>query len=183
MSCLRTMYIYFDCQYGRCHVQLNWHFILFCLFSVTTYRTSPPQPAVRRGQHTHCSASKCYDYPEEEIWVHSVCVISLRNTQFPTQTRREMSLMGWISMAGYELSAEQGVFEMQRLAQRPVHFNRVCKGTNQELRVGIYFKSPPLRIRRGILSGWKKGNCLRFPDYPLQKLIICLKVLKESSWK
>lgn len=27
----------------------------------------------------------------------------------------------------------------------------------------------------------KKGNCLRFPDYPLRKPISCLKVLKESS--
>lgn len=67
--------------------------------------------------------------------------------------------------------------------QCPVNFNRVCNGTNQELRVGIYFKSPSLRIRGGILSGWEKSNCLRSPDYPLQKPIIWLKVLKESSSK
>lgn len=29
----------------------------------------------------------------------------------------------------------------------------------------------------------EKGNCLRSPDYPLQKPIIWLKVLKESSSK
>lgn len=55
----------------------------------------------------------------------------------------EISLTGWLLTAGCGVSTapeQRGVFEMQRLAQCPVNFNRVCNGTNQELRVGIYFK-------------------------------------------
>jgi len=83
----------------------------------------------------------------------------------------------------FPTAPENQVFQMQRLEQCPVNSNKVRNGTNEELGIDIFFKSLSLRIRRGILSGWKKGNCLRSPDYPLQKPIIWLKVLKESSSK
>lgn len=84
----------------------------------------------------------------------------------------EISLMGCVLMAGYGMSTapEQGVFEIQRLVQCPVNFNRVCNGTNQELKVGIYFKSPSLRIRGGILSGWKKAIVCGLPIIPYKIL-------------
>lgn len=54
---------------------------------------------------------------------------------------------------GMSTAPKLGVFKMQCLAQCPVNFNRVFHGTNQELRVGINFKSPSLRIGKGIPSG------------------------------
>lgn len=127
---------------------------LFSHFTIWERRGSPLS-VVRRGQHTHCSVLKCYNYPGVDFHVPSVCVIALRNRQLQTQVLMEISLMGCLLTAGYGASTgpEQGVLEMQWLAQCPVNFNRVCNGTNQELRVGIYFKSPSLRIRGGILSG------------------------------
>lgn len=74
---------------------------------------------------------------------------------------------------------------MQRLAQCPVNFNWACEGTNQELRVDISFKSASLLSGEGIPSGSKKKKAIVccFHDYPLQKPISCLKVLKESCRK
>lgn len=77
-----------------------------------------------------------------------------------------------------------GYLEMQRLAQCPVNFNWASEGTNQELRVDISFKSASLLSGEGILSALeKKAIVCCFHDYPLQKPISCLKVLKESSRK
>lgn len=66
-----------------------------------------PLCVVRRGQHTHCSALKCYNYPGEHFWVHSVCVITLRNRQLQTQALMEISLMGCLFTAGYGMSTSR----------------------------------------------------------------------------
>lgn len=155
-----------------CAAKIRTTVLFFFLFYFTWKRRVLPLSVVRRGQHTHCLALKCYNYPGVDFRVHSVCVITLRNRQLQTQVLVVISLMGCLLMAGYGMSTvpEQGVFEMQWLAQCPVNFNRVCNGTNQELRVGIYFKSPSLRIRGGILSGWKKAIVCGFPLIPCKSL-------------
>lgn len=77
---------------------------------------SLPLSVFGRGQHTHCSALKCYNYPGEDIRVHTgVCVIVLRNRKHQTQVLMAISLMGCVLTAGYVMStaSEQRVFKTQ----------------------------------------------------------------------
>ena len=75
---------------------------------------------------------------------------------------------------GMSTPRKRGSLRTWWLAHCPVNFKWVCNGTNQELRAGIHSKSPFLTHSWGIISGWKKGNCLLSPAYPLEKPIIWL---------
>ena len=88
----------------------------------------------------------------------------------------EISVTGWFLTAGCGVSTALerrggAVFEMQRLAQCPVNFNRVCNGTNQELRVGIYFKPAFFTRSRGdTVRIEKKAIVCGFPIIPCKSL-------------
>lgn len=81
----------------------------------------------------------------EKISRFTVCVVTSKNRQFQILLlRKTIHAISHFSQLDYGMSTmpERGVFEMKWLTQCPVNFNSVCNGTNQELRVGIYFKSP-----------------------------------------
>lgn len=90
-------------------------FFFLSFFFTLQHRREGASLCLRRGQQTHCSVLKCYNYPGVDFWVRSVCVIILRNMQLQTQVLMEISLMGRLLTAGYGISTvvEQGVFEMQ----------------------------------------------------------------------
>lgn len=92
---------------AMCKLNKNPFFFLSFFFTLQ-HRREGACHCLRRGQQTHCSVLKCYNYPGVDFWVHSVCVIILRNMQLQTQVLMEISLMGRLFTAGYGMYWNRG---------------------------------------------------------------------------